>query len=417
MKNLLLCLAVSIIYLTLAAHYSYAENNENKVLTVEEAVKIAKQNNPSIVLNQADIAISRAELRKAKSNYYPQIKSRLILPLIGTESGISLDQLIWDFGKTSSLVKAKELDEDISEYDYQDNLDDVVSNTKISYYRVLIAKNKVESAKKLVDKNELILAKTRELVKTGRSSNLDLTRANSRLAESKLQLTNLENLVETYKLDLFSAMGIEPDDSYELVGDTDIEKLKYDLNESIDMAYTNSLMLKKLEAERVGIQAKLGARKSEFFPEIFGRTAYRLKGKGTDTEGTDTPSFIAGVGIKFPIFLGFSRIANLNEAKAQYVRSESKIKQAKQQVSSNVKKTYMDLRYAINRIDVTRSNLNQASENLELIKEKEKAGRASSLDLVDAESFHAQSLSNYREAIYFYKITKTKYDQLIGKLE
>jgi len=98
-------LIISLIYLNLITDYSHPQGSEHLILTVEEAVEIAKKNNPSLDLTRADIAIAKSRVRKAKSNYYPQIKSKLVVPLIGTESGVSLDQLIWDFGRTSNLVR------------------------------------------------------------------------------------------------------------------------------------------------------------------------------------------------------------------------------------------------------------------------------------------------------------------------
>lgn len=417
MFKILKYLIISLIYLNLITDYSHPQGSEHLILTVEEAVEIAKKNNPSLDLTKADIAIAKSRVRKAKSNYYPQIKSKLVVPLIGTESGVSLDQLIWDFGRTSNLVKARELESEASEYDHEQNIDDVVTDTKLSYYRAVIAMNNTKAIRKEVEKNDLLLAKARELYKSGRSSNISLTEANSNLAESKLKLTNAENIEEARRVELFNIMGIDQDSRYELVEELDVEKIKYNLNESIEKAHNNSLTLKKLQAELAGIEARRSARKSEFLPEVFGRTAYRLKGEGTDEEGTDTPSFIAGVGIKFPIFLGFSRFAELDESNAQYIRAQSSIRHAKENVSSSIKKIYLDLNYAIKRIDVTRNNLDLAEENLELIREKETMGRASKLDVVDAETFYSQSLAEHKEAVYYYKMTKTRYDRMIGETD
>lgn len=417
MFKILKYLVISLIYLNLITDYSHPQGSEHLILTVEEAVEIAKKNNPSLDLTKADIAIAKSRVREAKSNYYPQIKSKLVVPLIGTESGVSLDQLIWDFGRTSNLVKARKLESEASEYDHEQNIDDVVTDTKLSYYRAVIAMNNTKAIRKEVEKNNLLLAKARELYKSGRSSNISLTEANSNLAESKLKLTNAENIEEARRVELFNIMGIDQDSRYELVEELDVEKIKYNLNESIEKAHNNSLTLKKLQAELAGIEARRSARKSEFLPEVFGRTAYRLKGEGTDEEGTDTPSFIAGVGIKFPIFLGFSRFAELDETNAQYIRAQSSIRHAKENVSSSIKKIYLDLNYAIKRIDVTRNNLDLAEDNLELIREKKTMGRASKLDVVDAETFYSQSLAEHKEAVYYYKMTKTRYDRMIGETD
>lgn len=417
MLRFLQYIVIGLIYLNVVTVYSAAEEQNTVKLTVEEAVDIARKNNPSISLSRADISVAKSQVRKVKANYYPQIKSKIVLPLIGAESSISLDQLIWDFGRTSNTVKARELETESTTYDHMQNIGDVVTETRISYYRTIIAMNRKEALKKEVEKNDLLVLKTRELVNSGRSSNLELTEVNSDLAESRLMLTNAVNNAENRRLDLFINMGIEPDDRFSLVENLDIEKIKYTLNESIEMAFKNSLTLKSLEAELAGIEARLSSRKSEFLPEIFGRTAYRFKGEGADEEGTDTPAFIAGLGIKFPIFLGFSRFADLDETNAQFTRSKTRIIQEKELLSSNVKKIYTDMNYAIERIDVTRSSLEVAENNLELIKEKYQMGRASRLDVVDAEAFKAQSVADYKEALYFYKITKARYDRIIGEID
>ncbi len=44
-------------------------------------------------------------------------------------------------------------------------------------------------------------------------------------------------------------------------------------------------------------------------------------------------------------------------------------------------------------------------------------GRASRLDLVDAEAFYSQSLAEHKEAFYMYKISKARYDRITGEIE
>lgn len=417
MLRFLQYILIGLIYLNVVTVHSFAEEENSLKLTVEEAVDIARKNNSSIDLSRADVSVARSRVRKAKASYYPQINTKAVVPFIGTESGIFVDQLIWDFGRTSNTVKARELEIEESKFDYMKNIEDVVTETRISYYRTIIAMNRSEALKKVVRKNDLLLEKTQQLVQSGRSSNLALTEVSSDLAESRLTLTNAINTAENRKLDLFNNMGIEPNENFKLVENLEVDKIKYTLDESIQMAFRNSKTLKSLEAELSGIEARLDARKSEFLPEIFGRVAYRIEGEGTDEEGTDTPAFIAGVGMKFPIFLGFSRFADLDETNAQYTRSKTSIKRAKELLSSDVKMIYSDINYAMERIDVTKSSLQVADNNLDLIKEKYQMGRASSLDVVDAEAFKAQTLADYKEALYLYKITKARYDRIIGEIE
>lgn len=407
---------ILLIYTTLVSQDSHPQTEGRNLLTVDMAVEIAKQNSPLLGMTDADISISQSRVRKAKSNYYPHIESRLILPLIGTESGITLDQQIWDFGRTSSLVRSMEFEVESSRFEHERTTTDIVTNTKTAYYRTLIARSNLVSDEKKVERQQLNLMKVQELVDSGRMASRELTEANFKLARSRLQLSDSQNLAESTKMELFEIMGIDPDSDYELVENLEYDEVDIDFRVSENMAEQNNMELRSLQASESGIRARIDAKRSEFLPVIIGRTAYRLKGKGADIEGTDTPSFIAGVGIRFPIFLGFSRLADLDEINAQLRRTQAQSERARNRISSQVRRVYMDLNNSMNRISVTEKNLQVAKNNLELIEEKLNMGRASKLELVEAEAFYLETLSDYKEAVYLYKITRTNFEQITGNL-
>ncbi|TFG76213.1 MAG: hypothetical protein E4H21_06985, partial [Thermodesulfobacteriales bacterium] len=95
-----------LLVLTLYFGVSGLHAQEKRVLTLQEAIGLAIENNPAIEISDATVDISRAGVKNAKSVYYPQISSRIIVPFIGRESGFFLDQLIYDFGRTSNSVKS-----------------------------------------------------------------------------------------------------------------------------------------------------------------------------------------------------------------------------------------------------------------------------------------------------------------------
>lgn len=394
---------------------SYGADNE-KILTLEDAIGIAIQNNPKLGLSKADLSISKSKIRDAKSNYYPHIESKIVVPFIGRESGFFLDQLIWDFGRTSSKVKSSEYEYDASKYNYQKILNDIIQNTKTAYFKALIAKNKISTANKNIEIKELILSKIQELYRIERSSNLELTKANSDLEEAKLELINAKNKLALSKLNLIKIMGIDDDIDFDLVDYKTVNFVDYNLDETIEKAINNSNELKNLQAQQVALKSRLSASKSEFFPIIFGRTAYRFEGEGAEDSGADTPAFIAGVGIKFPIFLGFSRFAKVDEASAKLRKSQIELHEAKQRISSDVKKLFLDLKFSREKIQVAKLSKEVAENNLKLIDEKLALGRASKIDFVDAEAFYISINAKYLDAIYNYKIAETKFKKIIGEL-
>jgi outer membrane protein TolC len=136
------CLFVSA--MALAEDGSHAKEE----LTIEQAIKVALKNNPSIrVANEACIA-GRARIGQTESAYYPQIDFQSRYSRSWQEAGQSpaqnhygntfqLNQLIFDFYKTSGLVaSARENYESLTE-SYQNSRQIVALNTKAAYYGYL----------------------------------------------------------------------------------------------------------------------------------------------------------------------------------------------------------------------------------------------------------------------------------------
>ena len=384
--------------------YSAFPQNSPRVITLDEAIGIGISNNHSLVLSKLDIDISKARVREAKSEYYPQIESRIVVPFVERESGFFLDQLIWDFGRTSNIVKATKYELEASEYNLDQQLRETVQNTTIAYYNALINKNFVNAAEKELLKNELIVQKTEELNNIGRNSNIDLTKAKSELGEARLELHRQKNNFIVSKLELIDIIGAEFAKDIELVDEEQISIKDYNLDSTIEKAIDKSAELKKVDSQLLASRANAKASKSEFYPLIFGRTAYRFEGEG----GEDFPAFIAGLGFRFPIFEGFARFARLDIRKAESTRTLIQYEKTKKEIQTEITKIFMDLEFSKQRIDITRSNLEIAEKNLNLINERYKLGTASRIEVVDAELFYAESNSKYLESIYNYKINETK---------
>ena len=410
---------IKIYIITIFAFISFntLADEYKKTLSLNEAIEIALSNNHDLQISKANIDIAKSRIKSAKSAYYPQIETKIVVPFVGRESGFFLDQLIWDFGRTSGIVKSRKSEFKASKHAFDKNTFDTIQNTKIAYYKVLIAKHNLIAAENKLEKNKISFTKIEELNKAGRSSNIELTKANSDLGSSELELLDSQNKYEISKLELMNLIGKNIDDNLDLEEDIKVNEINYDIDESVKIAIEESEELKNLEAKQASIQAKLSTSKSEFLPVIFGRTAYRFEGDGADDDGDDTPSFIAGIGVKFPIFLGFSRFAKLDESNAQFRRSQIEIEKLKHNIEKDVRKLYLQLSHARKRVSISNSSKNLSEKNLMLIKEKYNLGRASTVDLADAKASFSASNAEYFEAIYNYKITQTKFERIIGELQ
>ncbi len=391
----------------------YAQAQEEEVITLNQAIDLAIENNPAITISDANFDISKAGVKNAKSAYYPQISSRIIVPFIGRESGFFLDQLIYDFGRTSSRVKSTKAIMKAREFDKDSTKNDIILSTIIGYYTVLSERHIATALEKKVIESERRLEQAEGFYKSGRIPQTEVTKAEVNLGNAKLEHIAARNNLAVAKVNLQTTMGIEDATfGYELEDSSDLSVVSYQLEESIIQALGSRAELKSLEAQKVAMRANLKASKREFYPEVFGRTAYRFEGKGAET-----PGFIAGVGVKFPIFEGFSRFAQVEDSKANLRRTKAELRSTRAAIVSQIKHLYLDLEFSKENIIVTKRTKESAEQSLLLARERYNLARASSVELAEAEALFAISKAKYLQSIYNYNINVARLERATGEID
>ncbi len=390
-----------------------AYSQEKQTITLEEAIDIAVANNPAIEISDATVDISRAGVKDAKSAYYPHVSSRIIVPFIGRESGFFLDQLIYDFGRTSNAVKSTKQLLKARKFDKESTEEDIILSTIIGYYTVLSERHIALAMEKKVVESEKQLEQAEGFYKSGRVPQIDVTKAEVNLGNARLEQIQARNNLEVAKVNLQTVMGLEDESfNFDLEDSPDITILSYELEESIIQALGSRAELKSLEAQKAAMRANVKASKKEFYPEIFGRTAYRFEGKGAET-----PGFIAGVGVKFPIFEGFSRFAKVEDSKANLRRANAELRSTRAGIVSHIKQLYLDLEFAKENIQVTNRTKDSAEQSLNLARERYNLARASSVELAEAEALYAISYAKYMQAIYNYNINVARLERATGEID
>jgi outer membrane protein len=398
------------ICLCLILSFSSPQAEGNSVLTLDQAIQTTLENNPGIDASDAGIEIERAGVKREKSAYYPEITSRLIVPFIGRESGFFLDQLLYDFGRTSNRVKSSKARLRSSKYDRDATREDLILDTQIAYYTVLANTHLAQAREKKVVENEKRLEQSKGFLEAGRIPPIDVTKTEVDLGNSKLEALSALNELEIAKVNLLTVMGLEGEFTYELEDTSVYKKEIIELESAIDQALQTRPELKSLEAKEEAMKANLKVTKKEFYPLIYGRTSYRFKG-----EGATTPGFIAGVGLKFPIFLGFSRFADIESARGNLKRVKAEMAQQKAAIVSEIKKLYLDLEYSEENIKVIENTKRSALLSLELANERYRLRRASDVELAEAESLYATTNATYMQSIYNYNIAAARLKHAIGE--
>ena len=202
--------------------FKLVEVKDGTTLSVIDCVAVAFKNSPKIKRKKYNLDIAKSNLGIAKSQYFPVINAGAgfynennsdniyynshyrELPSVG----VSVNKLIWNFGKTTAYIKMEEFYKIGAEYEFIDSLCSTLFDIKGKYYNLLRSRALLDIAKYNVDINEKFvkLASAKEKA--------DLTTAELNLSEAQVQYIEAVNNFNNEQVNLTNAMYLESQPEY-----------------------------------------------------------------------------------------------------------------------------------------------------------------------------------------------------------
>src|ERR1700722_7041763 len=173
-------------------------------LTVKDAEALALKNNPAISVARLNALASEEVTREASSNLWPQAYANLTAvdarnnsritagglnnPTVYTRAagGVTVSQLITDFGHTTNLVASARLQERADAQNAAATKQDVLLAVDQAFYNALQTHAVLQVAEQTVASRQLLLDQVSALTKSKLKSDLDLSFSNVNLAQAEL---------------------------------------------------------------------------------------------------------------------------------------------------------------------------------------------------------------------------------------
>lgn len=399
-------------------------------LSIEKAVALALENHPSVRAARANMEGASAGLTFAKSSYYPSLNATAtyqrtdgafvfnpnFAPINQTYNNytgiLSVNETIFDFGKTIGKVSASGSLADAASQDYDAARQTVALNAYIAYLG-LVQRKQIERVNSLaVASTEQHLKQARAFYSVGRRAQFDVTKAEVDLANAQVSSITARNNVRLAKLQLDNAIGIHTTNVYALIDSFDVAP--YDIALDSVRAITASTRpdLNSARARADANQALVTAAKGQHLPTV---SAF-----GTWTwSNFNFPLYnrwVGGLSFTLPLFQGFGVMAQVDQAEAAANAARANLDVLSDAVITESEQYYLAMKEARERIDATTKLVEQASENLNLAEKQYTAGVNSVIEVTDAQL----SLSNARitriQALYDYNSSVVHLKRAMGVL-
>jgi len=379
----------------------------------------------------AGIAASKGREIQAVSPYLPQINSstgyadsRQLGGSFGDSftrsytTTLSINQTIYDFGKTGNALDAARFSTRSSESDSDRIRQDVILNVKQAYFALLLAKKLVEVAQKTLEQAESHLHQASAFFQAGSKPRFDVTRAEVEVNSARLGLINAKNTVRIRSIALYNAMGSEPGAILEI---EDVMSTPYALP-SYDQGKEKSLKIRpemrKADADIDAARSKVKAAEAGFFPTLSATGSYNWVHGQSQTgplfHGDLQDSWNAGIMLSLPLFEGGLTRGKVSEARANLLAIEAQRETLKHSILMEISQAYADIESAKVRIEVMESSLQKARENLSIALGRYEAGVGPYIEVTDAQVAAINAETDHVQALYDYHLAAARLQKAIG---
>lgn len=412
-----------------------------RVLSLYDAINLAKRNNSDYVI---------AQLEKLKADkQVSEVYSENLVPTLTLSSRytrsfrkqtISFSGQTFEIGSDNSLTTTLDVSEPIpflgtpvftgiriAEYYLRiqdENVKGVEAKIKTdvkkSFFNVLLLKEVIKLNEQSIDNAQENLRVVEARYKAGVALEYDFIRAKVKVETLKPQLEQSRNNLEIAKKFLKNNIGLKDETAIDVSG-----SLSYD---STEVWGTMGELIKKISENNVAIrQLKLNKKINEqlvdvdyanYLPKFYVFGQYQMQANENDGRSLTGYRFfnsiVAGIGMSWNLNLwknGYKEDQSIVEVK----KSEELISKTKELLKTQTESVLLKIEDAKNRIQSQESLVNTAQRGYDLANISYKSGVLNQIDVVDAELALSQVKLAYIQAIYDYLNARSELEQLLEK--
>jgi outer membrane protein len=410
-------------------------------LTRIEAEKLAIKNNPQISVGKLLALAQHQVYREARSSELPTFNGNLTAvdanegSRIGSGAltasrlfehagaGVTLTQLLTDFGRTINLVSSAKLQEKAQNANALATTEDIVLATDQAFYNALQAQALLQVAQQTVTTRGSVEHQVDELTKSQLKSTLDLTFAQVNLSQAKLLELDAENNVESTVAALTAVLGFDKNMQYELVEEN--TEAPPPPPPDVDVLINTALQQRPdLQAFAFNAQAAekfRRAQRDQLLPTI---SALGIAGGAPvrpDCIGGCFPTYFIspwygaiGVNMEIPIFNGFLFSSEASEAKYRANAANENTRNLRDNVVRDVRTAWLSATTAFQKVGVSAELAKEANLSLSLAQGRYQLGLSSIVELSQAQLQQTDAAISYVNAQYQYRLALSTLDFEIG---
>jgi outer membrane protein len=409
---------------------SWAQNVQS--LTLQEAESIALQNHPQIQAAAQIATAAAAQVKEVQSAYFPlangsltgakaETNSRIAAGFLNSPSvfdkyanGVSVGQLLTDFGRTHEMVKSSSFHAQAQEENVTTTRATVLLRVNQAYFGVLKAQAVLRVGEETVRARQLVVDQVSALAASSLKSGLAVSFAKVDLAQAQLLLIQAQNDLQGSYAQLSDALGYADQRTFQLAEMPLPSAPPADVAPLVQEALQNRPEIIGLGLDVKSAQSYAIAERDLWFPTI---SAVGASGLVPFRQENLTSRYAAaGFNVNIPIFNGRLFTALRTEANARARAQEQYLRALQDRIVEDVRVAWFNANSAYQRLSLTQELLAETTQAFDLAQARYGLGLSSIVELSQAQLGRTQAQIAQVSAQYDYEGQIANLNYQLGRM-
>jgi outer membrane protein len=384
--------------------------NAQETLSLDDALRLALQNNGLARAALAETDAADARLAAARANLYPSIdlsssttRTRIegggaIADTTQRQNGFGLEWLLLDNGQRELRIRQSSRTAEATRQGTRDTLRRVLFQTARAYYEVLRRKELLQVADTAVRRAETLLEVAKAQAEVGAAPQKDVLQAEADLANARVQQIQARNALRLAETDLKRLIGWEAQKPLPALTAPDAPPSP-DPALSVEQLWQRARLQRpdlrdaelRLQISRLGLDA---ARLNSLLRLQISARGFREYEPNSRTQGS--LSIVAS----YPLFDGGLTRASLREAEASLQSAQFRLQQAERDAYAEVESALLSIREAFERLEASKIAVAAAQRNFDAAQESLREGVGTIVEVLTAQLALITAETNLVQATY-----------------
>jgi len=414
--------------------------NAQEILTIEDAVKIALENNYEIKIASNNLNIDKTNATTGNAGMLPKVTASLVdnngiqnlsqTRADGTVNtldnakssnlnyGVGLDWNIFNgFKMFAKLDQLKELQK-LGETQLKLTILTKISDLNTVYFELVNQQQQLAALDTTIEISNQRLALAKNRFTIGKSSKLEVLNAQVDLNTDKTNLLKQKELYANTKILLNQVMARDPKIDFKVVDVIEVDKnlLLPELTALVEKQ--NPELETQIINQRIS-ELQLKQIKGDRYPTLNLTSGYVFS-ENKSGLGFTTQSSARGINYGFKaslnLFDGFTQNRNEKIAKIEIDNAKLAVEEQNQKLNSQLTSLYQTYMTNLDLIDLEFENEAIAKQNLEITMDKFRIGTITTLEFRTAQLNYVNAKVNYSKAQFQAKLSEILLKELAGSL-